>query len=282
MSATYCGRSCENCADQETLNCSGCKTGPGGGLYSACNIARCCKEKGHECCTTCGHMPHCVKYQERANASKKRIDQIESERKRQEDLQRNAEPLGKWLWLLFWLIIPSGICSLLEAEVIIAAVPEVKIPGMILSILTNLASFWILHKLSVVHSGYQRACFYSLIGYVITFLGEQLTFGADGFSFGTLLTIPGIVFSLIGMYHEIQSHADVLTGVSDLSNKWETLWKWLFGSYIALISSIVITIIIPVLGALVAIAAGISTVVAGIVKLVYLYRSAKIFREYNA
>lgn len=44
--------------------------------------------------------------------------------------------------------------------------------------------------------------------------------------------------------------------------------------------SILVMLIIPVLGAIAVIGCTIGTVVVGILKLVYLYRTAKIFREY--
>ena len=43
---------------------------------------------------------------------------------------------------------------------------------------------------------------------------------------------------------------------------------------------IIVMLIIPILGAIAILGCAIGTVVVGILKLVYLYRTAKIFREY--
>ena len=54
MAETYCGKICAECAQKETLNCSGCKAGPGRQFGGDCKLAKCCRAKGHQECATCG------------------------------------------------------------------------------------------------------------------------------------------------------------------------------------------------------------------------------------
>ena len=59
------------------------------------------------------------------------------------------------------------------------------------------------------------------------------------------------------------------------------LWKWYIGMTLGLLGSILLMLIIPILGLLVALVTAIGTIVVSILKLVYLYRTAKVFREYR-
>ena len=94
--------------------------------------------------------------------------------------------------------------------------------------------------------------------------------------------IPTLVIAYVGEYQEFCAHAEVLEGAdNDLSGKWRTLWKWYIGSFAALFGSILLMVIIPVLGMLAMLAAVITMVVVGILKLVYLYRTAQRFRSHR-
>ena len=62
---TVCGKSCEACAWKEPLNCSGCREDMGRPFSGPCDIAACCREKGHRRCDTCGHLSGCPLQAER-------------------------------------------------------------------------------------------------------------------------------------------------------------------------------------------------------------------------
>ena len=94
-----------------------------------------------------------------------------------------------------------------------------------------------------------------------------------------LLTLPAAVLSLISVYSEIQAHAEVLWGIDDdQSVKWENLWKYMIMSYGVLIGSIIVILILPGLGALIAVAAAVAMVVTSIMKIVYLYRMENVLK----
>lgn len=78
------------------------------------------------------------------------------------------------------------------------------------------------------------------------------------------------------------AHSIVLTGVdNELSKKWEVLWKWYIGLFLGMFGCIIVMLIAPVLGAIAILGCAIGTIVVSILKLVYLYHTAKIFREYH-
>ena len=95
-----------------------------------------------------------------------------------------------------------------------------------------------------------------------------------------VFTIPAMIVSLVGEYNEYSAHAEVVGDVAPvLSDKWTGLWKWYIGMTLGLLGSILLMLIIPILGLLVALVTAIGTIVVSILKLVYLYRTAKVFRE---
>jgi hypothetical protein len=73
-----------------------------------------------------------------------------------------------------------------------------------------------------------------------------------------------------------------------LSEKWEKLWVWYIASFAATVGRSILGLIagflsfglLSVLLVLVMLAASIATVVVSILKLVYLYQSAQLFRNY--
>ena len=70
-----------------------------------------------------------------------------------------------------------------------------------------------------------------------------------------------------------------------LSEKWRKLWRWYVGLLIAAAAGILILFMglmafaVLIIGAVVILAAAIGILVVGILKLVYLYRTAKVFRN---
>ena len=96
------------------------------------------------------------------------------------------------------------------------------------------------------------------------------------------ITLPAAVVSLVGEYNEFMAHATVVNKVNrELSLKWEQLWKWTIGCYGALFGSIIIMLIASLLGFILMLGGLIGLAVVSITKLVYVYNSAKLFREYS-
>ena len=129
MAETYCGKSCEECTKKEQLNCSGCKTGPGRQFGGDCELAKCVRDKGHETCETCGFKGNCGTLRSRESMPDYRIRKIESEKMRKAAIAKRAPVLGKWLWIIFWLIIPSTFGSIMANETTAKILPGLVMPG---------------------------------------------------------------------------------------------------------------------------------------------------------
>ncbi|MBE5710423.1 MAG: hypothetical protein EGR51_11075 [Oscillibacter sp.] len=97
-----------------------------------------------------------------------------------------------------------------------------------------------------------------------------------------LLSLPVMVLELCAAYQEFYAHAEVLEELDpELAGKWRLLWKWWIGLLLGLFGCIFLALISAILGLLAILADAIGLLVVGIVKLVYLYRTAKRFREYQ-
>lgn len=281
MAETYCGKTCAECAQKETLNCSGCKTGPGRQYGGDCELAKCCTDKGHQECATCSFKGNCGTLRGKDRMPDYRLKSIKAEKNREATLAKRAPVLGKWLWILFWLIIPSSIATIMTNENIAATVPVLFVPGQVLSAICAFTYGVILIKLGSEEERYRTAGICTLVGGAVSLLIACICGGSEIPTWTLLISLPAAIVSFVGEYHEFTAHAIMLECFdSELSGKWSVLWKWYIGMYAATVGSLLIAVIIPILGLLVTLAAAIGLLVVAVLRLVYLYRTAKLFREY--
>lgn len=282
MAETYCGKSCDECSHKELLNCPGCKAGPGRQFGGDCELAKCCREKGHETCDTCGFNRSCTTLQRRDQQPQYRKMKIESEQRQKELLANRALTLGKWLWILFWLVVPATIAGIMKTENVMNVSPGIYLTGQILNAVCSIAYGTILLKLSSVEDRYHIAGICTLITAGVSILIAFLFGASKAPTWSLIITLPAAVVGLIREYNEYNAHSSVLMGAdNELSEKWTNLWKWFIRCTLGMIGSVVLVLIAPILGAILLIVASIGTVIVSIAKLVYLYRTAKVFREYS-
>ena len=277
---TFCGKSCNECMLKEQLSCTGCQSGPGRSITGDCKIAGCCREKGHESCSTCSFLQSCWTIKEKDRMPEQRLREQERHAEERRKLDERAPIIGKWLWLLFWLVVPGTISGLMVVEQVVEFAPALRIPGHILGLACNFAYAWFLFKLEPFVDRYRIAALCTVVGTVIVHAVNLIGFGQDN-PLWWLLMIPAMAISYVGCYQEFHAHAEILEGVdSELSGKWRTLWKWFIGVPLSIIGCILIMLIIPILGLLIMLAALIAMCVISIVQLVYLYRTAQRFRSH--
>ena len=281
MAETLCGKSCDECNKKEQLNCSGCKAGPGRQFGGDCELAKCVRSKGHETCDTCGFKVNCGTLRSRDSMPDYRIRKIEAEAMRKAAIAKRAPVLGKWLWIIFWLVIPSSIGSIMAHETTAKILPGLVMPGQIINTICSLTYGAILLKLGSEEDRYRTAGICALIAGGVSAVVAIITVAAEEATWTLLFTLPAAVVAMVGEYNEYMAHSAVLSGVdNELSEKWEVLWKWYIGLFLGMFGCIIVMLIIPILGAIAILGCAIGTIVVSILKLVYLYRTAKIFREY--
>lgn len=273
---TYCGKSCAECTDQETLNCPGCKQGPGG-TFAKCAIARCCRDKRHDTCGTCTSWSYCGlrggRDQEPALRLKK---QSEEERQQQQD-RANAPVVTRWVNVLFWLFIPQVIARLMTQETVVQAYPDLWMPGTVLSVVCILIYSVALWRMQEIQGSYRKAAISNLIyagGCLLEWFQMR---GVLAF----LLTIVLAAVSLLSNYLEYTAHSQVLAPTNmPQALKWRQLWELNVWCIVGLVISFVLLFLIPVLAAIVLAAFVIALIVLQVLKLVYLRRMYWHFRQY--
>ena len=201
----------------------------------------------------------------------------------------NRETTASLVWrldALLWLVVPGTIAGLMSDEALSAHWPDLASLGEILGILCSVVYGLLLLSLAKVNGGYRAAgactLFVVAAGVIVQVLGGSGDPHNVERSIALILTFLSGVAALVGEYTECTSHAEVLEPVDlELSGKWRRLWKWYIGTYLGSVGSIVVVMIFGPLGLLVMLASIIGMMVVAILKLVYLWRTARAFREYE-
>lgn len=265
MEKTYCGKSCELCAQRQQLDCRGCLS-----QTQHCEIARCCLGKGHQTCQTCEFRRSCRKLERKEKVPTHRLMALERAAQKEAETARRAPIMAKWLWLLLWINVPSLIFSLLGEIESLAWLDAVG--GAICALLCC----WMLLQMKPVHVGYRDAALYTAIGVVAKLIAGFIP--NSGLSL--LLLAPAAVVSLRGAYIEYETHGDVVGEVdAALGERWRKLWKWQIIAVGGMLGGVVFMLLAPMLGALVVLAAALAAAAVTIMIMVNLYKSAQMFRN---
>ena len=281
MAETYCGKSCADCGVREQLACPGCKLGPAQRFQCTCELGKCCQEKHHETCDSCNASGRCGLYRSRERMPEYRIKRMQLDAQQAESAAKRAPFLGKWLWLLFWLIVPSILANLGSQDVIAGWSPTLYWGATGLGLLCEIAYGIILLRLSPEEPYYKTAGISCLVIVAISLLIPILAQSALTRLLAVIINIALLILGIVRTYYELHGHAAVTDGTNnELSERWRELWKWMLGSSVAVIASILLMLLIPLMGSIALIVSTIVVLLAGIAKLVLLYRTAKWFRSY--
>ena len=199
----------------------------------------------------------------------------------------DAAALAGRLKVLFWLVVPGTIAGFLSDEALSAHWPDLASLGEILGILCSVVYGLLLLSLAKVNGGYRAAgactLFVVAAGVIVQVLGGSGDPHNVERSIALILTFLSGVAALVGEYTECTSHAEVLEPVDiALSQRWRRLWKWYVGLFLGTFAGILVALFSQWLGLLVMTASTVGSLVVAILKLVYLWRTARTFREYEA
>lgn len=278
MAETYCGKTCTDCTYRENVSCPGCRVGPGRAFGGDCELARCCREKGHEGCDTCSYKGNCGRIFQRDTMAEYRIKKQEREQQALLVRKKKAAFLAPWVSRLFWLFIFANVASLITIEQLVALVPALKLPGQLLNMAVNVGYFLILLKMAPEEPRFKTAAWCMLATAAVNFL-FLVVLGKD--KLPLLISLPLLPVALVGEYNGFYGFGDALSGMEpQLSDKWYKLWKWYIGCYGALLGCILLAYIVPILAVILVLAAIIGLAVIGIIQIVYVYRTAKALDSY--
>ena len=278
MSETYCGKNCMDCSEKSQLNCPGCRMGPGRVYSGECSIAKCCVTRNVHACEQCTSSTTCFNRRSSEGASGLRLRKQKDEAARQQRLFSNCKLLGNWLMVLFWLVIVTNIAGLILNDDMVTLMPQLKIPAAVFSVLVRVFYGLILLKLTPVSDHYRVSGISMLVCAAILLLNPLI--GTSGWS--VVMDLIAVVPSFITEFQEYMGHSDATEELDpDMAGKWRNLWYWYFGCQCAIVVGTLLTLIKLFIAALVVFAAAIGVIVIAVMKIIYLYSTAKAFREYS-
>ena len=201
----------------------------------------------------------------------------------------NRETTASLVWrldALLWLVVPGTIAGFLSDEALSTHWPDLALLGEILGILCSVVYGLLLLSLARVNGGYRAAgactLFVVAAGVIVQVLGGSGDPHNVERSIALILTFLSGVAALVGECAECTSHAEVLEPVDmALSQRWRRLMKWYVGLFLGTFAGILVALFSQWLGLLVMTAATVGSLVVAILKLVYLWRTARTFREYE-
>ena len=288
MSNTYCGKNCNECTLKEELNCPGCLVGPGA-MGGGCELASCCRTKGHENCSTCGFRVNCEKLNTCEQAPENRIKKLkedaENAAQKKAFLSERAPFLGKCMAILFWTVVPALLGEILTSGLIGKTFPKLYVAGLVLQFLCSLVYGIVLLCLSSKEIKYLPAGVSTL--FIVVLCIPAAIFAAI-FRVAAVVLILYLLSSitrLVSYYFEFSGHSAVLEGLDDeLSGSWELMWKWLVGCLVAIFAAFFVMCLFGggLLTGLVLFGASLGIIIIAILKYVFLYRSARAYKIYLA
>ena len=267
----FCGKSCSGCQYREALKCLGCREGEGR-RYGACRVAQCCRDHNYASCNACSQRALCEKYRNVPGQQDAKMKERATVRAK---IKKHAPILGKWLWVLFWIIVIQTVADVLKQNFVKNWLPWLALTGEILIIAGSVVYGWILLQFSSVSEHYRTAGICQIASCLLMAVKQVIPDHTGMVLLISLVTIP---VGLVARYNEYVGHAYSLEGIEDdLSSSWGKLWKWYIGLYVAMF----ISIIFSAFGILLLLVVLLGILALGIYQMVLLYRTAELFEDYR-
>lgn len=277
MAESFCGKTCQICSLKNEQKCPGCRVGPGRAFSGDCEIARCCRAKGHAECETCSLRGNCGKLFGREGMASYRQQKQNEEKEEYARLTRKLPALEKWTRWLFIIAICSVVSSFLASDDLAAVAPGFYRIWSVVDLLVSIASGVVLLQLAGISGRFRIAGWCVIAVTLLDFLPNLLPEA----KWMAVLAFISMVPALIGLYQQMQAFAEELEGIDDeLAEKWRKLWFWHFISLVVTLFSGLLVMLASVLGALIMLAAMIVLVVVSVLRIVYLYRTAQRFQYF--
>lgn len=183
---------------------------------------------------------------------------------------------GKWIWYLFILIVPNIIGAIFSA---VDSAPILVTVGGLITSAVSIAYVVFLIILGKQNNDYKIAGYVQIPSFVFNLIGTFMFMGSETPIWWNAIECAAALLAVYGLYLEIKTHAAITAPVdSVLSEKWTKILKWAIICF-AIFAAYPLIALVPVLGVIVLVAAAIGVIVISILKLIYLYQTAKLFQS---
>lgn len=279
MTETFCGKDCDLCQEKLSEACRGCKEGPGRRFGGNCPIADCCRDKYHANCDTCQEAMSCTKRQQKDQMPQMRIAEAAAKEEKENQKREKAKVLGKWMWILFWLLIASFVIGILSQDELKLFNPQFYLVVTMIGIAIKVIYCLILLQLRHLEEKYGKAGICSIISALLAVV--VLLIVGNSIALALIMLLVATVISLAVDYFFFYANAAVLEDFDlEFSEKWKKLWTWNL-ICIGGVTAGICLMFLGIIGAILVIVGGLGVFVIGIMQLVYQYRMAELFREYT-
>ena len=187
--------------------------------------------------------------------------------------------ISKHFWLLFLIIIPVTVFDFLTADLFSGT--GLYTLGNIGLFAANMIYGIILIKLSSQYHYYKISGICYIVSVLLTVWLQLMGVTEFGVAFGSIvLSSFRTILNAVAVYYELSTHSDIISREDyEMSTKWAKLTTYYVFSYVLLLISIISVSFIPIISFIIIMVASFSILILGIMKFIYLYRTAKIFRR---
>lgn len=179
---------------------------------------------------------------------------------------------ARWFGRLFWLSLLESFISILWDVRLLGRFSSLFWPGRIVIFCITIGYCVILLLLSRQYSRYRAAAVCLLVSAVLNIVSYA--------TWSAIFAVPAAILSFTGEYLEFYSHAAILSPIDAvLPSKWKHLFKWELAAFCVSWASSFVLSLSMALGNVLLYSSLLLQSFLGIVEILYLYRTARTFRE---
>lgn len=272
-----CGKNCDECGVREEIHCGGCASVVSD---AGCEIAACVSKNNHESCATCTMRASCSTRRQAPSMHEHRRRAAEEAQRKRERIRENAAVCSKWMRILFWLTIAQIPLSLIDD--IINRLAVQRAVGMVSAVFVLVTAFCLL-KLQDAEGRYRTAALLQGGAGLLNVLSVIVFdfFLPDVSVLRLIFALPAAVMLFAATYQTYTAHSWVTADLDrELSDNWERLWKWEIIALAGTLGSPLLAFL-GLLGALAILAVLVFSIIVDVLSIVWLRRSAELFREWT-
>ena len=273
-----CLKKCGECKYQS--ECPGCRYNC---EHELCDIAKCCRDRGHSTCETCTDRTFCPTLRSAPMMYKHRKEKFEAQETAAQKRRENSAVMLKWLKPMFAVLVIAEVVGLFTGTFSDFLAPAALAVFNLASAAIQLLHAYFLGRMKPVCVRYGDAAKFLMISALLSavLIPVKLVGGIAVTVVGIVTGIAGLAVNIRAVYSEYHAHSDAIVDFDPyLAEGWEKLWKWQIGTMAVIFGGTVLVPMLGILMLLLMLAASVASLIIEIVELVYIRRMISQF-EWN-